>query len=260
MNKVYGFEGEVKAKLGPGDFSFKLFTELFVTLPLATLISTPLPPLQGQDLPATVSKAQKSPILDEHGKKRFFVVHGGLFSKDDVYLKDIKEIDRHKIAQPGQEGLMMELLWSDPQAMNGRGPSKRGVGLGFGPDITRSVEWKKFGVEICIPNIGKNSEERLISEKRKSLILGGKNQNERYKTLLDKGGGIHPSQKRRRMNNPASRSCIKQLSRTYNMTGADWNFATSHLSWYWWSFFFLCSLLSFALPPLLSLSSTHAYI
>lgn len=137
MNKVYGFEGEVKAKLGPGDFSFKLFTELFVALPLATLISTSETPLQGQDLPATVSKAQKSPILSLDEKKRFFVTHGGLFSRDDVLLKDIKEINRHKIGQPGQAGLMMELLWSDPQPMNGRGPSKRGVGLGFGPDITR---------------------------------------------------------------------------------------------------------------------------
>ena len=33
---------------------------------------------------------------------------------------------------------MMEVLWSDPQATPGRGPSKRGVGLGFGPDITRT--------------------------------------------------------------------------------------------------------------------------
>lgn len=33
---------------------------------------------------------------------------------------------------------MMELLWSDPQSAPGRGPSKRGVGLGFGPDITRA--------------------------------------------------------------------------------------------------------------------------
>ncbi len=32
---------------------------------------------------------------------------------------------------------MCELLWSDPQAMDGRSPSKRGVGVAFGPDVTR---------------------------------------------------------------------------------------------------------------------------
>lgn len=136
MNKVYGFEGEVKAKLGPGDFSFKLFTELFISLPLATLISSPSSPLSSS-LPYSFSKAQRSPILSPQGLKRFFVVHGGLFSRDGVTLKEIQEINRHKIGQPGQEGLMMELLWSDPQVAKGRGPSKRGVGLGFGPDITR---------------------------------------------------------------------------------------------------------------------------
>lgn len=31
---------------------------------------------------------------------------------------------------------MCELLWSDPQAAMGRGPSKRGVALQFGPDVT----------------------------------------------------------------------------------------------------------------------------
>ena len=137
MNKVYGFEGECKAKFG-GDMTFKLFTEAFVALPLSTLISTPRTPLSGADLPHHVSLAQKSPILSKEEKKRFFVVHGGLFSKDGVTLDDIRAIDRFKIGQPGQEGLMMELLWSDPQVARGRGPSKRGVGLGFGPDITRA--------------------------------------------------------------------------------------------------------------------------
>ena len=32
---------------------------------------------------------------------------------------------------------MCELLWSDPQAPAGRSPSKRGVGVAFGPDVTR---------------------------------------------------------------------------------------------------------------------------
>jgi len=31
---------------------------------------------------------------------------------------------------------MSEILWSDPQPFPGRSPSKRGVGLSFGPDVT----------------------------------------------------------------------------------------------------------------------------
>jgi hypothetical protein len=31
---------------------------------------------------------------------------------------------------------MSDVLWSDPQPFPGRGPSKRGVGQSFGPDVT----------------------------------------------------------------------------------------------------------------------------
>jgi hypothetical protein len=33
---------------------------------------------------------------------------------------------------------MSGLMWSDPQPFQGRGPSKRGIGLSFGPDITKT--------------------------------------------------------------------------------------------------------------------------
>ncbi len=33
---------------------------------------------------------------------------------------------------------MCELLWSDPQPGKGRSPNKRGVGVAFGPDVTRA--------------------------------------------------------------------------------------------------------------------------
>ncbi|CAG8709916.1 5756_t:CDS:2, partial [Ambispora leptoticha] len=104
MNKVYGFEGEVKAKYS--DTMFDLFAETFATLPLAHLIN---------------------------GK--IFVTHGGLFSRDDVTLDEIRQINRFK-RKPESTGLMCELLWSDPQKNPGRGLSKRGVGIQFGPDVT----------------------------------------------------------------------------------------------------------------------------
>lgn len=87
---------------------FKLFSESFSALPLATLIGS-----------------------------KYLVLHGGLFSDDNVTLDDIRKLNRHSQRQPGQSGLMMEMLWTDPQTAPGRGPSKRGVGMQFGPDVTK---------------------------------------------------------------------------------------------------------------------------
>ncbi|XWS30067.1 hypothetical protein CRYUN_Cryun24cG0086400 [Craigia yunnanensis] len=94
MNKIYGFEGEVRSKLS--ETFVELFAEVFCCLPLAHVIN-----------------------------QKVFVVHGGLFSVDGVKLSDIRAIDR--FCEPPEEGLMCELLWSDPQPFSGRGPSKRGV-------------------------------------------------------------------------------------------------------------------------------------
>lgn len=104
MNTMYGFEGEVKEKCG-GNLML-LFVDLFQWLPLAHVIG---------------------------GK--VLVVHGGLFSRDSTTLEDVRNISRHR--EPPDEGPMHELLWSDPQPQPGRSPSKRGVGVGFGPDVTK---------------------------------------------------------------------------------------------------------------------------
>ncbi|KAI9887682.1 MAG: hypothetical protein M1823_000546 [Watsoniomyces obsoletus] len=118
MNRVYGFEGECKAKYN--ERVFKLFSESFSALPLATLIG-----------------------------QKFLTLHGGLFSDDNVTLDDIRKLNRHAQRQPGQEGLMMEMLWTDPQTEPGRGPSKRGVGMQFGPDVTKRF-CEKNGLEAVI--------------------------------------------------------------------------------------------------------------
>lgn len=104
MNKMYGFEGEVKAKCGDGIMT--LFTDLFQWLPLAHVIG-----------------------------EKVLVVHGGLFSKDTTSLDDVRKISRH--CEPPDEGPMHELLWSDPQPLPGRSPSKRGIGVSFGPDVAK---------------------------------------------------------------------------------------------------------------------------
>ncbi|KAK3190549.1 Palmitoyl-protein thioesterase 1 [Lecanicillium sp. MT-2017a] len=118
MNKVYGFEGEVKAKYN--ERIFKLFSESFSALPLATLVGD-----------------------------KYLVLHGGLFSDDKITLEDIRKLNRHNQRQPGQSGLMMEMLWTDPQEEQGRGPSKRGVGMQFGPDITKKF-CENNGLEAII--------------------------------------------------------------------------------------------------------------
>ncbi len=41
--------------------------------------------------------------------------HGGLFSEDGVTLDDIRTLNRDR--QPPEEGVMCDLLWSDPQDM-----------------------------------------------------------------------------------------------------------------------------------------------
>jgi len=116
MNQIYGFQGEVAAKVDTG--AFDMFSEAFNLLPLAACL-----------------------------KKKVLVVHGGLFSEDGVKLDQIRAIDRNQ--QPPESGLMTELLWSDPQKPRGRAPSKRGVGLAFGPDVTKRF-LEENGLELII--------------------------------------------------------------------------------------------------------------
>jgi len=58
LNKLYGFEGEVKAKYD--DRVYDLFHEVFNQLPLAYVLN-----------------------------KKVFVVHGGLFSRDGVTIAEL---------------------------------------------------------------------------------------------------------------------------------------------------------------------------
>lgn len=103
MNKMYGFEDEVKHKYG--EKAHRMFQKMFVSLPLMTMIN-----------------------------KDYLVMHGGLFSKPDVTLDELRN-NVVKRTNP-KDGFEMELLWTDPQPENGYGPSKRGIGVQFGPDIT----------------------------------------------------------------------------------------------------------------------------
>jgi serine/threonine-protein phosphatase 5 len=105
MNQIYGFSGEVRHKYD--ESVMRIFADIFNWLPLAAVIHDSV-----------------------------FVVHGGLSTQDngEVLLSAIEAIPRHR--EPPENGLMSDLLWSDPQPMPGRNPSKRGLGFNFGPDYT----------------------------------------------------------------------------------------------------------------------------
>ena len=104
MNKIYGMEAEVQTKLDAETFT--LVSEVFQSLPLCAVLQNDV-----------------------------IVMHGGLFQDDDVTLDDIEAVSRFQ--EPPDSGIMSDILWSDPQPFEGRGPSKRGIGLSFGPDITK---------------------------------------------------------------------------------------------------------------------------
>jgi len=116
MNKIYGFDGEVRAKYN--ETLANLFAEVFCFLPLGAVIG-----------------------------EKVMCVHGGLFSSDDVTLDDLRAIDR--VREPPDEGLMCESLWSDPMPFRGRSPSKRGVGVAFGPDVTQAF-LERNGLELLV--------------------------------------------------------------------------------------------------------------
>lgn len=167
MNQMYGFDGEVKAKY-TAQMS-ELFSEVFNWLPLAHCLNG-----------------------------RVLVMHGGLFSRDSVTLDEISKIDRNR--QPPEEGLMCELLWSDPQPQVGRAPSKRGVGVQFGPDVTkkflelntldyiiRSHEVKNEGYEVahdgkCITVFSAPNYCDTMGNKGAFIVLTGKDMRPQYTT------------------------------------------------------------------------------
>jgi serine/threonine-protein phosphatase 5 len=128
MNKLYGFEGEVRQKYD--EDLYGMFCEAFCLLPLCHVINN-----------------------------KVFVVHGGLFSTDNVELDAIRKVDRDQ--EPPDEGLMTEMLWSDPQPGRGRQASKRGVGVAFGQDVTENfLETNNLKLVIRSHEMKENGFER----------------------------------------------------------------------------------------------------
>jgi len=103
ISQVYGFYDQCLRIYGNSNV-WKYFTDLFDSLPLSVLIDN-----------------------------KIFGIHGGLSPN----LKDLKEIDKlHRFAET-QEGPLSDLLWSDPDEIQGWQPSPRGAGFIFGEDISK---------------------------------------------------------------------------------------------------------------------------
>ena len=93
-------------------FAHVFTTSLYLIIPcLISRLTAGLVPL------ATLVSATRGPstkenvILSPDGFKRYFVTHGGLFSKDGITLDEIRKIKRIG-RQPGTEGLMCMFLFT----------------------------------------------------------------------------------------------------------------------------------------------------
>jgi len=155
MNRIYGFEGEVKAKYD--DKIFTLFLEVFEWLPLAAVVG---------------------------GK--VFVTHGGLPTDSSVMLEDIRKIKRGM--EPPERGLMSDLLWSDPQPFPGKSMSKRGVGFSFGPDIAAAFLDRNY-LDLLVRSHEVKEEGYLVEHGGKTItVFSAPNYCD---TMGNKGAFIH---------------------------------------------------------------------
>eukprot|EP00758_Cryptobia_borreli_P002636 Tbor_TRINITY_DN3174_c0_g1::TRINITY_DN3174_c0_g1_i1::g.14675::m.14675/K15423/PPP4C; serine/threonine-protein phosphatase 4 catalytic subunit len=102
ITQVYGFYDECQRKYGSANV-WRMCTELFDYMPLGAVVEGDV-----------------------------FCVHGGL-SPQISYLEEVHVIDRKQ--EVPHEGAMSDLLWSDPEDIEGWGTSGRGAGFVFGADI-----------------------------------------------------------------------------------------------------------------------------
>ncbi|KAJ5068436.1 serine/threonine-protein phosphatase pp2a-4 catalytic subunit [Anaeramoeba ignava] len=105
ITTVYGFYDECIQKYGSANV-WNYFTELFDFLPIGALID-----------------------------QEIFCIHGGL-SPALKTIDQLKKLDRFQ--EIPNEGLMCDLMWSDPDDRNGWGISPRGAGFTFGKDNTNN--------------------------------------------------------------------------------------------------------------------------
>eukprot|EP01064_Diplonema_japonicum_P019608 TRINITY_DN2834_c8_g1_i1.p1 TRINITY_DN2834_c8_g1~~TRINITY_DN2834_c8_g1_i1.p1 ORF type:complete len:334 (+),score=43.94 TRINITY_DN2834_c8_g1_i1:83-1003(+) len=130
ITQVYGFYEECLRKYGSVNV-WRYFTEVFDYISLSALI-----------------------------ENQVFCVHGGL-SPSVSALDQIRTIDRKQ--EVPHDGAMCDLLWSDPEEIEGWGLSPRGAGYIFGGDVVQ-----KFNQENNISLIAR--AHQLVMEGYKSMF------------------------------------------------------------------------------------------
>ncbi|KAM0064332.1 putative protein-serine/threonine phosphatase [Helianthus debilis subsp. tardiflorus] len=113
INRVYGFYDECKRRFNVR--LWKIFTECFNCLPIAALVD-----------------------------EKILCMHGGL-SPELENLSQIEEIERP--TEIPDNGLLCDLLWSDPTQTEGWSDSDRGVSCTFGADVVYEF-LKKNGLDL----------------------------------------------------------------------------------------------------------------
>ena len=152
MNILYGFSGEMEAKYHKSLDC--LASEVFCSLPLAHLINKKIFVVHGGI--ATVER-ERDPKGSPKGRNGG---GGGSSSSSSnsspssnspyrpLTLDEIRRMDR--FCQPPESNEPMSLLlWSDPQEERGCVPSRRGVGMCFGPEVTEEFV-RKSGVSLVV--------------------------------------------------------------------------------------------------------------
>jgi Ca2+-binding EF-hand superfamily protein/diadenosine tetraphosphatase ApaH/serine/threonine PP2A family protein phosphatase len=124
MNERYSFERHCRETY-KSCVVYELIQQLFLRLPLCTLIN-----------------------------KKVLVLHGGLFPYDDVTLDELRALPRGEIPRASedssrQDRLMQDMLWSDPREEEGWIDSTRGAGILWGPDLsTKFVKQNRLDLVI----------------------------------------------------------------------------------------------------------------
>jgi serine/threonine-protein phosphatase 4 catalytic subunit len=136
ITQVYGFYDECLRKYGSVNV-WRYCTEIFDYLSLAAVV-----------------------------EDRVFCVHGGLSPSINT-LDDIRSIDRKQ--EVPHDGAMCDLMWSDPEDLEGWGLSPRGAGYLFGADIvktfnqTNGIELIARAHQLVMEGLKWMFEERLVT-------------------------------------------------------------------------------------------------
>lgn len=130
ITQVYGFYDECLRKYGSANV-WKYCTEVFDYIPLTAVI-----------------------------EDKIFAVHGGL-SPAIGTLDQIRDI--HRKQEVPHEGAMCDLMWSDPEDVEGWGLSPRGAGYLFGGDIVAEFN-EKNGLNLI------TRAHQLVMEGHKNMF------------------------------------------------------------------------------------------